>query len=98
MSEITVSEDTTLTPVEKETIIRWSKATNRVEIHTERATIVKWLYAHPEYSEQSRRVGNGAVRSTTGSLPKGCIKLSGTSRKSQQTNQMLGELPEETNA
>lgn len=88
-----VRDDPELLPEEKEVIIRWSRADDRVSIHAEQSTVVRWLVDHPEFSEESRREENGAVYAVSGTLPVGALKLSGNPRQSNDTASVLGVLP-----
>lgn len=96
VSEIEVREDPALQPEEKETIIRWANDEDRATIHSEQATVVKWLYSHPEYREENRRVSSGELHATTGTLPVGALKLSGYPRQSNYTSGVLGTLERDT--
>lgn len=90
---VSVAEDPELKPEEKETLIGFSKADERLRIHSEQAAVVRWLLQHPEYREESRRRSDGQQHATTGTLPVGCLKLSGESRSSSRPSDVTGSLP-----
>ena len=87
-----VKEDPDLSPEEKEVIIRFSRAEKRMTVHAEQHSVVRWLHEHPEYQVEETRSKNGTLHATTGTLPVGCLKLSGSSRKSNATSRVLGSL------
>lgn len=93
MTELDIQSDPKLAPAEKETIVRMDNDTDRLKIHTEQPSVTRWLLEHPEYQVDSRRVVDGTVVATSGYLPVGCLKLSGSSRKSNHTSSCLGKLP-----
>ena len=92
---VNVADDPKLQPEEKEVILRWSRADDRVSIHAEQSTVVKWLLRHPEFSEEWRREKDGVLHAISGTLPVGAMKLSGNPRKSNNTASVLGKFPED---
>jgi hypothetical protein len=90
--EIKVRSDPGLTTEEKETLIGFSNADDRLRIHSEQASIVKWLIGHPEYQEDSRREKDGTVYATTGTLPVGVLKLKVNARQSSMPSDVIGKV------
>jgi hypothetical protein len=96
MPEVEARDDPDLAPAEKEVIVRWARGEERARIFAEQSTVVAWLHRHPEYQVLETRTGeDGVLHRTKGSLPVGCLKLSGSSRSSDATSRVLGRLPEE---
>jgi len=87
-------DDPDLTPEEKEITITFGAHTDRLHIHAEKATVVKWLDNHPRFNERNRREKNGVLHALTGTLPLGALKLSGD-RKSTTMSSVLGGYPSE---
>lgn len=87
-----VKEDPKLKPEEKEVIIRFSKSKERMTVHGEQSSVVRWLHEHPEYQAEETGAGGGTLHATTRTLPIGCLKLSGSSRKSNGVGQVTGVL------
>jgi len=87
-----VKEDPKLNPEEKEVIIRFDKTEERMTVHAEQSAVVRWLHEHPEYQVEETRSESGTLHATTGTLPVGCLKLSGSSRKSNGVGQVTGVL------
>jgi hypothetical protein len=95
VSEVRARDDPDLAPAEKEVIVRWARDEDRARIFAEQSTVLEWLHRHPEYRVEATRSEDGVLYSTEGTLPVGCVKFSGTSRRSDATSRVLGRLPEE---
>lgn len=95
MPELEIRDDPSLSPEEKEVMVRFSRADDHLTIHAEQGTVIKWLLGHPDFTPTNRRVRNGTLHAISGTLPVGALKLSGKPRQSNQTSHILGELPEE---
>jgi hypothetical protein len=93
-SDVEYADDPNLTAAEKEVSVTFSRADDRIRVHSEIATVTKWLDKHPEFAERFRRVTDGTVHAINGTLPLGCLSLKGSSRKSQQPSAVTGVLPE----
>lgn len=50
-----VQEDPTLTPHEKETVIRWGKPDDRAYVFTEEGSLVRRLLRHPQFEVKALR-------------------------------------------
>lgn len=81
---VVIREDPDLTQMEKETTVTWAKDQERVHIHSEMGSIVRWLLDHPDFEEAGRRLNNGEIHAVRGTLPVGCLKLQATPRKSSR--------------
>ena len=90
-----VAEDAALLPAEKEVIVRFAKDEDRMTVHAEQRSFMKWLIAHPDFELTGKRVSDGVVHAVTGTIPVGVLNLSGNPRKSDQPARALGKLPEE---
>lgn len=95
MPEVEIADDPDLLPEEKEIMVRWARCDDRLTVHAEQSTAVKWLLEHPEFQQDRRRVKNGVVHAVSGTLPVGVLNLSGTSRQSSYTSDVLGVLPDD---
>lgn len=78
---MSTSEDSDLLPSEKETAIRWSKDEEYIHVHSDIASVVRRLLAHPEFTETSRRTVEGDVVTVRGMLPLGVLTIKEKPRK-----------------
>jgi len=83
MSDDSVTEDSELTPEEKEVAVRFSKDNGEsVVIHSEIASVTRALRKRDDYDERrARRNDDGEIVSTTGTLPLGVLKIQQNARK-----------------
>ena len=95
---VDVAEDDVLRPEEKEVIIRWAKDEDRLSVHSEHASVTRWLMEHPDFEVVERREKDGALCAVRGELPVGALNLSGRPRKSNQTARVLGKFPDRVKA
>ena len=89
-----VGEDPTLEAHEKETVIGFSKVDDHIRIDTSESAIIRWLLSHPQFELSSANLLDGKVVSLSGTLPIGCLKLSGKARSSTKHSACLGVLPQ----
>jgi hypothetical protein len=89
---IEVRADPDLGTMEKETVIRFANDQDRLRIHSEQASVVRWLLGNPDYEEKNRREHDGTVYATTGTLSLGALKLSGD-RKQTTPSSVVGGYP-----
>ena len=88
-----IGEDPTLEAHEKETVIGFSKADDRLRIDTSESAIMRWLLSHPQFALSHANLLDGKVVSLSGTLPIGCLKLSGKARSSTRHSACLGAFP-----
>jgi hypothetical protein len=91
-----VHADPELSPIERETMIRWSAADDRAHVASEEPAVIRWLLEHPEYEEIRSRSDSEGQTFSKGRLPVGCVKLSGESRSDNRHSRVLGQLPEDS--
>lgn len=85
-----VESDPELSTTEKEIRLVGSNRDDWVRVSTEIPTFIKWLQSISESDFEWIRVdGSGSILAATAKVPKGNIKLQGSSRKSQQNVQMV---------
>lgn len=78
-----ITEDSTLSPVEKEVAIRFSKDDgDRATIHSEIASVTRALRSRDDYQERrAERNDEGEIVATTGTIPLGTLKIQQNTRK-----------------
>lgn len=90
-----VGEDPELTPLEKETIIKWSKGDREATIFTDTGSLTRRLLRHPLFETEWIRVNTanawgrkmslteysqGRITAINGQFPIGAVKLQSASR------------------
>jgi hypothetical protein len=101
-----VEEDTSLTSVEKETTITFSKADNRASVYTEEAGLMRRLLRHPHVEVDSLRVNTddavgkqvapndfeqGSITGVGGSIPIEALVLQTSLRATSQHSALVPE-------
>ncbi len=101
-----VEEDTSLTSVEKETTIRFSKADDSASVYTEEAGLMRRLLRHPHVEVDSLRVNTndavakqvapsdfeeGAITGVDGSIPIEALVLQTSLRETSQHSALVPE-------
>jgi hypothetical protein len=77
-----ISEDSDLTPGEKEVMIRFDKATERLTVHSEVGSVSRALASRDDFEETGTRTNeDGETVSITGHLPLGVLKIQQSERK-----------------
>lgn len=78
-----VSEDSRLTPPEKETIVQFTKDDDRINIFTQEGGLMYRLLNHPEFSVNDSRCveRDGNVVGVDGTLPVECLTMKVGPRK-----------------
>jgi hypothetical protein len=108
MSELVeaVKEDTSLTSVEKETTIRFSKADDCASVYTEEAGLMRRLLCHPHFEVDSLRVNRdnafgkqvapsdfeqGSITGVDGSIPIEALVAQTSLRETSQHSALVPE-------
>jgi len=101
-----VEEDTSLSSVEKETIIRFSEADDNVSIYSEEASIVRRLIHHPHFEVDSLLVNTdgakgrrfkptdfneGSITGVDGSLPIEALVVQPSLRDTSKHSEVISE-------
>jgi hypothetical protein len=101
-----VEEDTSLTSVEKETTIRFSKADEYASVYTEEAGLMRRLLRHPHFEVDSLRVSRddavgkqvapndfeeGSITGVDGSIPIEALVLQTSLRATSQHSEVVPE-------
>ena len=82
---IEVAEDSDLLPQEKQLSFTTSKADEHFHVHSEIASITRWLLEHPAFEcERVRKDTEGVIVACTGKFPIGVMNLSPKPRKRNQ--------------
>ena len=88
LRELDVSEDSDLAPVEKQVSFTTTKEDEEFTVHSEVASITRYLIEHPAVEVRDARVVDGEVVAVTGRMPRGLMDLKGKPRKSNQFGRM----------
>lgn len=104
MSELVdaVTEDSSLMPIEKETILNFSKADDTASIYTEEAGLMRRLLRHPHFEAESfRKVAGqrvapddfeqGSITGIGGSIPIDSLVLQTSLRETSQHSAVVPE-------
>ena len=75
-----VSEDPSLSPMEKETTIRWAKDQDQAILHTDERGMMRGAIRHPRVQIESHNVRQGSITSVRATLPIGLLLLKGEPR------------------
>jgi hypothetical protein len=101
-----VEEDTSLTPVEKETTIRFSKADDSASVYTEEAGLMRRLLRHPHFEVDSLRVNTdntvgkqvapndfeqGSITGVDGNIPVETLVFQTSLRETSQHSALVPE-------
>jgi hypothetical protein len=101
-----VEEDTSLTSVEKETTIRFSKADDSASVYTEEAGLMRRLLRHPHFEVDSLRVNTddavgkqvapndfeeGSITGVGGSIPVKALVAQTSLRETSQHSALVPE-------
>lgn len=86
-----IAEDSALSPVEKQLSFVGTKADSDFLVHSEIASVTRWLLDHPAFEERDRRVLGGAVVAITGTIPVGLLNLKYKPRSVDQFARMLSQ-------
>jgi hypothetical protein len=101
-----VEEDTSLSSVEKETTIRFSKADDRASVYTEEAGLMRRLLRHPHFEVDSLRVNTddaegkqdapsdfeeGSITGVDGSIPIEALVAQTSLRETSQHSALVPE-------
>ena len=101
-----VHENPALTPVEKETTIRFSKVDDRAAVYTEEAGLMRRLLLHPHFGVDSLRINiddavgkrvapndfeQGSITGVDGSLPIEALVLQTSLRATSQHSALVPE-------
>ncbi len=101
-----VEEDTSLTSVEKETTITFSKADDQASVYTEEAGLMRRLLRHPHFEVDSLRVNTddavgkpvapndfrqGSITGVDGSIPIEALVLQTSLRETSQHSALVPE-------
>ena len=84
-----VGEDSDLSPAEKGVTIRFSRADDRVTIHSEIASITRALLSREDFEERERRTADDQTVAVTGTLPVGALKIKERARTSGSWAQVV---------
>lgn len=80
--DVPIAEDDSLSPPEKETQFRWSKADEDVHVYSDVAGVMNRLLHHPEFETDGKTMIQGDVVALWGRLPLGCLSVSVSPRSS----------------
>jgi len=101
-----VEEDTSLSSVEKETTIRFSKADDRASVYTEEAGLMRRLLRHPHFEVDALRVNTdgaegkqvapndfeqGSITGVGGSIPIEALVIQTSLRETSQHSALVPE-------
>jgi hypothetical protein len=82
--KLTVAEDSALTPAEKGVNMTAVRKDEKFTIHSEIASVTRFLLRHPAFRERNRRVIDGEIVAVTGYIPIGMVDLKPKPRQSNQ--------------
>lgn len=97
LRELDVKSHPELKPVEKETTLNFPNDTERGKIHTDVASVIKWVLSIEESVINNHVIKDGAIVSIQATIPKGVIKLQSSSRKSNAHSSMVSYGPAQVN-
>lgn len=91
--ELTVAEDPALTPAEKGVNITAVKDDEEFTVHSEVASVTRFLLRHPAFEERNRRVVEGNIVAVTGRIPIGMVDLKPKPRQSNRFGRITSKSP-----
>lgn len=87
--QMDVGSDPELSAMEKETTLTIPNDTDWARIHSEVPTVIKWVLSVSESEIEQYGTYDGEIVAVTAKIPKGILKLQGSSRKSDTHSQMV---------
>lgn len=87
--DLPVGEDPDLLPEEKQVSLTTTKRDTQFTVHSEVATVTRWLVEHPAVEITNHRVVDGEIVAVTGTLPRGMVNLAPKPRKIDHFSAML---------
>lgn len=81
---VDVTEDSRLSPEEKQLSFTTTKRDDHVHVHSEVASVTRWLIEHPAVEVTDLREREGSVVACSAQFPIGLMKLSAKPRQSDQ--------------
>ena len=84
-----VSEDPTLTPEEKQLSLTTTKRGDTFVIHSEVASVTRYMIEHPAIEITDTRTADGDVVAATGRCPRGLVDLKAKPRQSNRFGRIV---------
>ena len=78
-----VREDPSLSPMEKETTIRFAKDQDRATLHTDHGALIRRAIRHPRVRIETHNVREGSIASVRCTLPVGLVSIGRNPRNGQ---------------
>ena len=88
-----IETDSDLGANEKETTLTFPNDKDAGIIHSDVATVIKWVLSVDESEIRDYRLKDGAIVDVRATIPKGIIKLQGSARMSNAHSQMVSYGP-----
>lgn len=93
LRQLEIATDDDLQANEKETSLTFPNDTDYGIIHSDVATVIKWILSVEESEITDYRLKEGAIVDARARIPKGILKLQQNARKSNAHSQMVSYGP-----